>query len=314
MEPSSGLTFVTVGPEEVRKRKTSRSLVRSHAMSKVWEERKEKHAKRSTDRDRGLREGDMNSLTSRNLARGSTALGQCQVRPSRSRKTEPGSSRSKLTDSEGWVEEDLADAIASSGLFGIPSPPCSCGDSHGRTSQDSWSISPHNSDSENSLIPIAQSPDSFGAGLLDPFNTAVFPLDRRASRHIQYYFENMSWKLTMPKNPWLSYAITDEALLHATIFHSAAHYHRSTNQRMGRESFNHLGLAMRMVRERLQDPDQATTEATIGTIARMVTGYAIYGPHDTWMQHTQGLENMLTVRGALSDQGFGKYIQHALEW
>lgn len=242
-------------------------------MSKVWEERKEKNAKNSKDHPPDAVENDREGLAVRLLARRSSALRQSRARGHRPQEPDFCSRRASRIDTRGWVEADLSDALAHSGIFGVTSPPCSCDGCRSLATSRSWSASPYNSDSENSTVPVYESPNSLGLDQLDPFSTTAFALDRHACRYIKYYLDNMTWKLTMPKNKWLNAAITDGALLHATIFHSAAHFHRSTNKRMGQESFNHFGLAIRMVRERLQDPQQATSEGTIGTIARMVTGY-----------------------------------------
>jgi len=70
-----------------------------------------------------------------------------------------------------------------------------------------------------------------------------------------------------PKNGWLGCALTDPALFHATLLISSVHLALLHEDSMGAEVFFHKGETIRFVNDRLGDPDQGASDATIGAVA-----------------------------------------------
>lgn len=73
-----------------------------------------------------------------------------------------------------------------------------------------------------------------------------------------------------PKKKWLGYAITDPALLHATLIHSALHISLLTNTAPSSDVFLHNGMAIRSINERLGNTIISDTMiAAISCLAHM---------------------------------------------
>lgn len=73
-----------------------------------------------------------------------------------------------------------------------------------------------------------------------------------------------------PKTKWLGYAITDPALLHATLIHSALHISLLTNTAPPSDVFLHNGMAIRSINQRLGNTIISDTMiAAISCLAHM---------------------------------------------
>jgi hypothetical protein len=70
-----------------------------------------------------------------------------------------------------------------------------------------------------------------------------------------------------PKKKWLGYAISDSALLHVTLLHSALHMSFLKGISPAADVFFHSGMAIRLINERLNDRSQKATDFTICAIA-----------------------------------------------
>ena len=72
-----------------------------------------------------------------------------------------------------------------------------------------------------------------------------------------------------PKGEWFPYAISDPAVLHATLCCSAAHYTLlgGGNGCIPLEYYYHKGEAIRLINERLGDPVRRTSDGTLAAIA-----------------------------------------------
>lgn len=78
-----------------------------------------------------------------------------------------------------------------------------------------------------------------------------------------------SWCPVSPQSGWFAFAITDPALFHGTLFHWAAHKANAGNgiDRDSPEILAHKLEAMRLVNERLGDPEQELKDETIAAVA-----------------------------------------------
>ena len=69
------------------------------------------------------------------------------------------------------------------------------------------------------------------------------------------------------KSKWLNYALSDPALFQATLLISAVHLALLHGGILGEEVFYHKGETIRLVNNRLRDPEQGATDGTIGAVA-----------------------------------------------
>lgn len=70
-----------------------------------------------------------------------------------------------------------------------------------------------------------------------------------------------------PKKKWLGYAISDTALLHATVLHAALHVSQLKGVAPGQDVFFHNTMAIRAINHQLNDPSLIPSDATICAIA-----------------------------------------------
>lgn len=70
-----------------------------------------------------------------------------------------------------------------------------------------------------------------------------------------------------PKNEWLKYALSDPVLFHATLLISSVHLALLQGGILGEEVFYYKGETIRLVNDRLGDPEHGATDATIGAVA-----------------------------------------------
>jgi hypothetical protein len=73
-----------------------------------------------------------------------------------------------------------------------------------------------------------------------------------------------------PKDKWFNYAISDEALFHATMLHSAGHNAMLAGNNDLADPFQLKLEAIRLVNRRLDDPVRSISDLTIGAVACLV--------------------------------------------
>ena len=70
-----------------------------------------------------------------------------------------------------------------------------------------------------------------------------------------------------PEKEWLGYAISDTALLHATLLHAALHISLLKRVAPALDVFFHNTMAIRTINHQLNDPSRIPSDATICAIA-----------------------------------------------
>ena len=84
------------------------------------------------------------------------------------------------------------------------------------------------------------------------------------------YYHTSYWDNSLAVNPegkWIAVAISDAAMLHATLCLVALHRCQTHEEPLGNSYFWHRGEAIRLVSRSLADPEQATSDATVGAVA-----------------------------------------------
>src|ERR1700689_4805752 len=76
----------------------------------------------------------------------------------------------------------------------------------------------------------------------------------------------------IPKEGMLQFSISDSALLHATLLHSALSISMLRGQSYTSDLLFHQGEAIRFINERIGDPyNKASSDATIAAVANLTT-------------------------------------------
>lgn len=113
------------------------------------------------------------------------------------------------------------------------------------------------------------SPRSFANSILCNFPSPINTSSPEVLTLLEYYYHSF-WDNSLAVNPegkWMSTAISDPAMFHASLCLFALH----KVQTRGRPQMNsylwHRGEAMRLISQNLADPGQVTSDATIGAVA-----------------------------------------------
>lgn len=70
-----------------------------------------------------------------------------------------------------------------------------------------------------------------------------------------------------PEGSWFAFAVTDAAVLHATLSLVALHYDFSHHLAMSHEVFYHKGEAIRLINESIGQANTAPTDKLVGAVA-----------------------------------------------
>jgi hypothetical protein len=136
----------------------------------------------------------------------------------------------------------------------------------------------------------------------------------------------------------LQFSISDSALLHATLLHSALSISMLRGQNSTSDLLFHQGQAIRFVNERIGDPhNQATSDTTIAAVANL-TAFEVFPPSPLpilksrfvyliifWSQihsgsatgiklHMDGLEAMVKSRGGVQALGSDSLARKITVW
>ena len=107
--------------------------------------------------------------------------------------------------------------------------------------------------------------DSLPFNIPSPINLSVLG----TSALLEYYHTSY-WDNSLAVNPegqWIAVAISDAAILHATLSLVSLRKCQTHEEPLADSYFWHRGEAMRLISRNLADPDQATSDATVGAVA-----------------------------------------------
>ncbi|KAH9208759.1 hypothetical protein DL95DRAFT_467444 [Leptodontidium sp. 2 PMI_412] len=107
-------------------------------------------------------------------------------------------------------------------------------------------------------------------GELELFNTLPIASSPRLQLLIHYYNEVLVNRLIPvdPKNKWFNYAITDPALFHGIMLHTAMHHRLVHGENDEAEQLQFKGNTIKMVEGRLEDPVLSRSDDTIGAVKK----------------------------------------------
>jgi hypothetical protein len=324
MEPHSHFTFVETGIPTSRrgtsKGSTARSLIRSHAMQQVWEQRRLQRAHGHGDSNfeivfeneklEGAKKAKIRpcrhpSDTQSTRGNGKSVKKVINRKISRSDPSDEATLSSKAKsrrrdDRPDARQETGGKTLISPSIVSSPNFSINRGANCYGESLQLWNSSP------------CASPHPIGMRMMDPFDTCAVSLGPKESRYMNHYFQALSWRFTMPKKTWLRYAIHDPGLLHGVLAIAAAHYSFATNRELSDDALFHHGKTINHVQKCLKDPQLRFSDGVIGAIGRMVVCHLIYGNRQHFITHTKALQRCAEARGGLESLGMVGQLKYII--
>ena len=325
MDSPSQFTFVDANSFSKRTTQTSptaKSLIRSHAMQQVWEQRRLKRARE------GRAEQPSEADCEKRQLEASTQLRLDQRRPfpetSRGNKGATKSNRKSVAERRvsrlGAVKDDdlkpdqskksdskIDNRLKHSTICQIQQG--TTHSSHVQVVQNRFLESKQ--PAESCYIRAASpSPRAVGMPLMDPFNTCAVQLGVKESLYINHYFQAVSWRFALPKKAWLQVAIHDSGLLHGILAIAAAHYSCAITRGLSNDAIYHHGKTIKYVQDRLGDPRSQFSDGVIGSIGRMVICHLIFGSREHFITHVRALQRCIEARGGLDNLGMTGQLKY----
>ena len=113
------------------------------------------------------------------------------------------------------------------------------------------------------------SPGSLANSILCDFPSPINTSPPGTLALLEYYYHSF-WDNSLAVNPegkWMSIAISDPAMFHATLCLVALHKAQTCRGPQANAYFLPRGEAVRLISHNLADPGQTTSDATIGAVA-----------------------------------------------
>ncbi|KIV85849.1 hypothetical protein PV11_01503 [Exophiala sideris] len=154
--------------------------------------------------------------------------------------------------------------------------------------------------------------------MLDPFQTLDIELSTSQTQSLLQYYHTSFWANSHACNPegrWMSVALMDPAIIHATLSLVAIHRRDCYSIDLSKVYFRHRGEAMRIIASRMNDPDQATSDATIGAVAILSSSdHHFDWPAIVQTAHSVGLADLIALRGGMDSLNSNRHIQRVAGW
>jgi len=172
------------------------------------------------------------------------------------------------------------------------------------------------------------------SGSWDPFNATAIPITVREQILLHHYcmsrpitlkhscstnikIVNERKQASSPLMPYcqlfFSIAIQDKAFFHAVLSQYSATYKVVVDETKV-ESIKHLMAAIKLVTERLEDPEERCSNGTIGAVATLLIYESANGALPNLEYHMNGLEEMVNRRGGFKQADFPFDIQRLITW
>ncbi|KAH7398042.1 hypothetical protein BKA64DRAFT_673420 [Cadophora sp. MPI-SDFR-AT-0126] len=158
--------------------------------------------------------------------------------------------------------------------------------------------------------------DSIPASL-DPLSCIPESVPYRARLLIQHDFTVRSRATSLMicvRKSWLALSLTDAALFNVVLAHYAANYRLVTGRGDPMEAISFIAASIRIINERMNWPDQRTSDGTIAAVAGMVLQEVKNGDEVAVKAHLSGLERMISLRGGLLKAKFPAALQRMIAW
>ncbi|KAL4887250.1 hypothetical protein BJY04DRAFT_212294 [Aspergillus karnatakaensis] len=103
---------------------------------------------------------------------------------------------------------------------------------------------------------------------------------------------------------WLQGALSDPCLFHATLYAGSSHFDLQRGQGPSSITLFHQSEAIRLLNERLSDPNSAADDRTIVAVTPLAMFADLNGDQNAANIHKQGLWRLVQMRGGMDQLGF----------
>ncbi|KIY00926.1 uncharacterized protein Z520_03592 [Fonsecaea multimorphosa CBS 102226] len=153
---------------------------------------------------------------------------------------------------------------------------------------------------------------------LDPFGTLDVDLDGPQTQSLLQYYQTSFWANSFACNPearWISVALMDPAIIHATLSLVAIHRRDCFSIDLSKVYFKHRGEAMQIVARRLNNLQESLSDETLGAVALLSSSDNHFDwPEDAQTTHSQGLGHLISMRGGMETLNSNRHIQRVVGW
>lgn len=200
-------------------------------------------------------------------------------------------------------------------------------------------------------IPLPTSPlVPFDKGRLDPLNVLPFQVSRRDEEFIENFraWETDSWCPVNGSGVWFGFALKDELLFHATIYHwgesspldlaegvrifacvllyvpmavdqtTGMHFMRTNVNFLLKnpETTDHKLASFRIINQQLSIINGTVRDETMAAVAAIVDVEMSFGSRDEAKKHMSGLETMVNMRGGIENikESINGVLQRLIGW
>lgn len=174
--------------------------------------------------------------------------------------------------------------------------------------------------STNALVTIKSEHSSLasatGIRRLDPPDCLPIASDTRV-RSLLSHFDQVvrhARGLPGPREGWLSFAVSDPAVLDVILFISALDIAGLRGQSISHDILYFKGETIRMINTRLREPDLVATDGTIAAVASLAQLENLTGTADSARIHASGLELMIKSRGGIKNLGSHGMPRRIVYW
>jgi hypothetical protein len=153
---------------------------------------------------------------------------------------------------------------------------------------------------------------------LDPFGTFGVDLGDNDTQSLLQYYQTAFWANSYACNPearWISVALMDPAIIHATLSLVAIHRRDCFSVDLSKVYFKHRGEAMKIVARRLSNLDESLTDETIGAVALLSSSDNHFDwPSEAQSTHSRALSRLIALRGGMKQLNSNRHIQRVAGW
>ncbi|KIW32435.1 uncharacterized protein PV07_03984 [Cladophialophora immunda] len=153
---------------------------------------------------------------------------------------------------------------------------------------------------------------------LDPFGTLDVDLKESQTQSLLQYYQTSFWANSFACNPearWISVALMDPAIIHATLSLVAIHRRDRFSIDLSKVYFKHRGEAMQIVARRLNNLQESLSDETIGAVALLSSSDNHFEwPSEAQTTHSQGLGHLISIRGGMETLDSNRHIQRVVGW
>jgi len=157
-----------------------------------------------------------------------------------------------------------------------------------------------------------------GLDSLDPFQILSVGLSNLDTLKLLQYYHTAFWANSYACNPegrWISIALADPAIIHATLSLVAIHRRDCYAMDPPVVYLKHRGEAIRLISERLGNATKALSDGTIGAVAILSSSdNHAHWPSDVQESHINGLAKLVAFRGGIDSLSTNRHIKRVVGW